>query len=76
MNYVRETGRLVATCARRLHEDQRGQAMTEYTVLLCAVVAGSIALTVSLGATLLEKFTFLDAAMGDFKAAVTANLGH
>lgn len=75
MNLVLETGRWMVSCVRRVHADERGQAMTEYTVLLCLMSVASIAAVTSIGATLLEKFELLDEVMEDFTAAVTANLG-
>ena len=58
-----------------LHHDERGQGMTEYTVLLCLVAVTSIAAVTSIGATILGKFEFVDAVLEDFTTAVTANLG-
>ncbi len=75
MKFVRETGRWMVNSARRLHVDERGQGMTEYTVLLCLVVVTSIAAVTSIGATLLGKFEFLDQVMEDFGEAVRSNLG-
>ena len=75
MKFVRQASRWMVTCARRLHRDERGQAMTEYTVLLCLVAVTSIAAVTSIGATLLGKFELMDTVLEDFQAAVTAHLG-
>ena len=81
MRYAREADRLVPNCVQhvrdlflRLHGDERGQAMTEYTVLLCAVSALSAATVVSIGGTVLDKFTGVDKALDDFVCAVTEHL--
>ena len=81
MRYVRKTDRLVHSFAQRvralflsIHRDERGQAMTEYTVLLCAVSLVSAVTVVSIGGLLLDKFTASDRVLNDFITAVTANL--
>jgi Flp pilus assembly pilin Flp len=75
MGWIRWIGRRATTCAHSLHTDERGQAMTEYTILMVATAISAIAAVTHLGFTLLGKFEIIDGVMDDFIAAVTANLG-
>ncbi|MCO4771476.1 MAG: hypothetical protein KDA24_15695 [Deltaproteobacteria bacterium] len=55
----------------RLHDDERGQGMTEYVIILVAIAVVCIAIAVSFGGKIKALFETADDKIGD----VDGNLG-
>jgi len=49
-----------STALRNLHEDERGQGMTEYVIILVAIAVVCIAIAVQFGGKIKELFTTAD----------------
>ena len=49
-----------ATALRRLHNDERGQGMTEYVIILVAIAVVCIAIAVQFGGKIKDLFTTAD----------------
>jgi Flp pilus assembly pilin Flp len=49
---------------RTLHDDERGQGMTEYVIILVAIAVVCIAITVQFGGRIQELFTTAHDEMG------------
>ena len=53
------------TMLKKLWQEERGQGMTEYGLILALIVIGVIGILVSMGDTLVAKFTAITNGMED-----------
>ena len=56
------------TILQALHDDERGQGMTEYVIILVAIAVVCIAIAISFGEKVQDKFEVADAELDTLDA--------